>query len=124
MSESKKVVLSVGQCSFDHSNISRAIQGRYAASIATAATREEALAWLQGNRAAVVLVNRLFDEDGDSGMDFLRQAKAAHPDQPMLLVSNLPDAQAEAQAAGAVPGFGKAELNSPKMAAALDPWLG
>ena len=124
MSEGKKVVLSVGQCSFDHGNISRAIQGRYAAAIATAATRDEALAWLKGNRAAVVLVNRLFDEDGDSGMDFLRQAKAAHPDQPILLVSNLEDAQAEAQAAGAVPGFGKAELNSAKMAAALDPYLG
>lgn len=119
-----KTILSVGQCSFDHGNISRAIQGRYQATIATAATREEALGWLSGNRAALVLVNRLFDEDGDSGIDFLREAKAAHPGTAFLLVSNLAEAQAEAQAAGAAVGFGKAELNTAKMKAALDPWLG
>jgi two-component system chemotaxis response regulator CheY len=118
-----KTVLSVGQCSFDHANISRAIQGRYQATIATAATREEAMAWLKDNRPALVLVNRLFDEDGDSGIDFLREAKASHPGTPFLLVSNLPEAQAEAQAAGAVAGFGKAELNTARMNAALDPWL-
>ncbi len=119
-----KNILSVGQCSFDDGNISRAILGRYQAAIATAATRQEAFAWLKANQAAVVLVNRLFDEDGDSGIDFLREAKAAHPGTAFLLVSNLPEAQAEAQAAGAVAGFGKAELNSTKMTGALDPWLG
>ena len=118
-----KTVLSVGQCSFDHGNISRAIEGRYQATIATASTREEALGWLKANRADVVLVNRLFDEDGDSGIDFLRQAKADHPGTAFLLISNLPEAQGEAQAAGAAIGFGKAELNTAKMTAALDPWL-
>lgn len=118
-----KTVLSVGQCSFDHGNISRAIEGRYQATIETAATREEALGWLKANRADVVLVNRLFDEDGDSGIDFLRQAKADQPGTAFLLISNLPEAQAEAQAAGAAIGFGKAELNTAKMSAALDPWL-
>jgi len=118
-----KTVLSVGQCSFDHGNISRAIEGRYQATIETAATREEALGWLKANRADVVLVNRLFDEDGDSGIDFLRQAKADQPGTAFLLISNLPEAQAEAQAAGAATGFGKAELNTAKMSAALDPWL-
>ncbi|MFM8932447.1 MAG: hypothetical protein ACKOS8_11285 [Gemmataceae bacterium] len=118
-----KTVLSVGQCSFDHGNISRAIEGRYQATIETAATCEEALGWLKANRADVVLVNRLFDEDGDSGIDFLRQAKADQPGTAFLLISNLPEAQAEAQAAGAAIGFGKAELNTVKMSAALDPWL-
>ena len=123
MIDGKKVVLSVGQCSFDHGNISRAIQGRYAACIEAAATRAEAHAWLRAQRADVVLVNRLFDEDGDSGMEFLREAKAAHPDQPMLLVSNLAEYQAEARLAGAGVGFGKAELGTPKMSIALDPCL-
>jgi CheY-like chemotaxis protein len=123
MIDGKKVVLSVGQCSFDHGNISRAIQGRYGASIEAAATRAEAHAWLRAQRADVVLVNRLFDEDGDSGMEFLREAKAAHPDQPMVLVSNLAEYQAEARLAGAGVGFGKAELGTPKMSIALDPFL-
>ena len=33
---------------------------------------------------------------------------------PVMLVSNYPDAQQEAQAAGAVPGFGKAQVSSPE----------
>ena len=42
----------------------------------------------------------------------------------MMLVSNYEDAQNEAVAAGALPGFGKASLGQPHMLARLRPLLG
>ena len=41
--------------------------------------------------------------------------KARLPELKMMLVSNYPDAQAEAIAAGALPGFGKRELGSERV---------
>ncbi len=74
----------------------------------------------------MVLVNRVFDADGDSGVDLIRQIKADEALQttPILLVSNYADAQEEATAAGAVPGFGKAELGRPAMLERVRPLLG
>ena len=51
---------------------------------------------------------------GSDGMDVLRaiKADAALAPLPVMLVSNYPDAQHEAEAAGAVPGFGKSQVSS------------
>ena len=42
----------------------------------------------------------------------MRIAKREELSTPIMLVSNYPEAQSEAVAAGAVPGFGKATLRS------------
>jgi hypothetical protein len=42
----------------------------------------------------------------------------------MMLVSNYPDAQAAAVAAGAVPGFGKREIGTPRVAQVIREALG
>ncbi len=64
-----------------------------------------------------MLVNRVFDADGSSGLDFIKtlKADAALTATPVMLVSNYEDAQAQAVAVGAVPGFGKATLGQPAM---------
>jgi two-component system, chemotaxis family, chemotaxis protein CheY len=49
-----------------------------------------------------------------SGVDLIRRLKEQHPSVKFLLVSNYPDAQAAALAAGASPGFGKRDLGSAK----------
>ncbi|MCB9844816.1 MAG: hypothetical protein H6811_02355 [Phycisphaeraceae bacterium] len=65
--------------------------------------------------AALLLINRRLDGafTNASGVELIREIRdrrgASAP--AMILVSNFADAQAMAQANGALPGFGKAELN-------------
>ena len=64
-------------------------------------------------RDVVLLVNRELDGEfrsGRGGIDLIRQLSEAGTAAPMLLVSNFADAQAEAESAGAMPGFGKSDL--------------
>jgi two-component system, chemotaxis family, chemotaxis protein CheY len=108
-------VLSVGQCGVDHGSISRYLEAAFDAQVADAATGDQALETLRSERFDLVLVNRIGDLDGAPGVDFIRSVKTDHAlaSTPVMLVSNLADAQAEAIALGALPGFGKAEIQSP-----------
>ena len=105
-------ILSVGQCSFDHASISRHLGKSYGAEVAGADTIGGALVTLRAGEFDLVLVNRVFDGDGTPGVDLIRAIKADPDlaDIPVMLVSNYQDAQAEATALGALPGFGKADL--------------
>jgi hypothetical protein len=49
------------------------------------------------------------------GVDLIKRIKDRKFSVKMMLVSNYADAQAEAVAAGALPGFGKRELGSPRI---------
>jgi hypothetical protein len=49
------------------------------------------------------------------GVDLIKRIKDRKFEVKMMLVSNYPDAQAEAIAAGALPGFGKRELGSSRI---------
>jgi DNA-binding NarL/FixJ family response regulator len=53
--------------------------------------------------------------DDSDGVGLLRRVKAEHPEQNVLMVSNFDETQREAQAAGALPGFGKREIGSDKV---------
>lgn len=65
--------------------------------------------------ADLALVNRILDGQfaTDSGVELIR-SRADGGRMRWMLVSNYADAQAHAEAAGALPGFGKAEVNSDK----------
>jgi CheY-like chemotaxis protein len=119
-------VLSVGQCDPDHGNIRRALQSAFAAEVTGCASAGEALEHLRGGGFDLVLVNRIFDIDGDSGLDLIRRLKADPELQavPVMLVSNFEDAQAQAVAAGAAPGFGKSALHAAPTLERLRPYLG
>jgi two-component system chemotaxis response regulator CheY len=119
---SRPRILSVGQCGYDHGQISRQLGRQHDAEVAAAATHDEALAAVRAGGIDLVLVNRIGDRDGASGLDLIRALKADPQTSavPVMLVSNLPDAQEEAVNLGAIRGFGKSELGSPKEIAALD----
>lgn len=121
-----KKVLSVGQCMADHTGISWTIRGQFGAEVVPAATYAEARELLQDDSFALVLVNRVLDADGSSGVDVIRQLKAAAAlkDTPVMLVSNYEDAQNQAVDAGAVRGFGKAGLREAETAERLKAFLG
>ncbi len=107
-------ILDVGQCGFDHGSISRHLTKAYGAEVARASSTAEALKVLRGGKFDLVLVNRVFDRDGTPGLDLIRALKADPDlaDLPVMLVSNYPEAQAEARTLGALPWFGKADLRS------------
>lgn len=102
--------LSVGQCDFDHGNITRELRERYGCEVVRAHTASDALKALQSGAFDLVMVNRVFDSDGGSGLALVEQVRGV----PVMLVSNFEEAQAQAVAAGAVPGFGKAALSAPE----------
>ncbi|WP_246196306.1 response regulator [Aquisphaera giovannonii] len=111
-------ILSVGQCGFDGSTIADHLSKHLGARVEAAEGLDEARRRLAAGTFRLVLVNRILDADGSSGIDLIRALKqdpdAAVAALPVMLVSNLPDAQSEAREAGAVPGFGKSELKRPE----------
>ena len=69
----------------------------------------------------LILFNRElgYGFEPDTGVETIKALRQTHGHVPMMLVSNYPDAQQAAVAAGAMPGFGKRELGSPKVAEML-----
>jgi two-component system chemotaxis response regulator CheY len=109
----EKKVLDVGQCDYDHGNISRLLQSHFRVAVDRAHTPGDALARLASIRYDLVLLNRVFDHDGSAGLDLLRQLK--NDDRlrhlPVMLITNYEDVQEQAVELGALPGFGKADLH-------------
>ena len=103
----------------------RAFQKHFGAEVVGADDGEEAVALLRREPFALVLVNRILDADGSSGLEVLRQIKADEQlaAVPVMLVSNYEDAQRQAESAGAVRGFGKGALGHPGMLALVRPYL-
>lgn len=120
-----KRVLDVGQCSPDHWSIKHLVEGELGGELVQAHHLADALELLRGGGFDLVLVNRKLDADYSDGLEVIRQIKADPQlaGTPVMLVSNYPESQAAAVAAGAEPGFGKAELRTAatreKLAAAL-----
>ncbi|MFO0909487.1 MAG: hypothetical protein U0794_14225 [Isosphaeraceae bacterium] len=107
-------VLSVGQCGYDHGSISTQLRRWASAEVVAAPTFKKALEALRDAPFDLLLVNRVTDADGTRGLDLIRQLKA-DPDLaqvPVMLVSDYAEAQQEAQANGALAGFGKSSLHA------------
>ena len=107
-------VLDVGQCGFDHGNITELLEARFGAEVDSARDAVEAERLVAGGGYDLVLVNRILDADGSEGLAVIRRLRSAGEKgqcPPIMLVSNFADAQQQAIAAGAVPGFGKSQLS-------------
>ena len=122
---SKKVAL-VGHCGPDSSYLRIAVSrvGKDVQVLSADDGRELNNVLEQG--VDLLLLNRQLDFgfDEDEGVAIIRKLRPAYPNVKMMLVSNYPDAQAAAVAEGALPGFGKRELNSPKVAEMIREALG
>ncbi len=115
-------ILDVGQCGYDHGSIARHLKNAYGAEVTAADTNGQALASLRAGDFDLVLVNRVFDGDGTRGVDLIRAIKAdpGLAAMAVMLVSDQPEAQAEAVEVGALPGFGKSNLRSGQPVPALE----
>ena len=113
-----KKVLFVGHCGPDSSYLRMVVrQADPQAQILMADERSELDAALTGHDLDLILFNRElgYGFDDQAGVDVIRALRATHPAVRTMLVSNYPDAQRAAELAGAVPGFGKREIGSPRV---------
>ncbi|MBL8828350.1 MAG: hypothetical protein JNM18_15320 [Planctomycetaceae bacterium] len=108
-------VLDVGQCMPDHAAIRRLIETNFAAEVVQTDQLDDTLAVLRGGKFALVLINRKLDLDYSDGLKILTAIKAepALRETPVMLITNYAEHQQTAIAAGAVAGFGKAQLGDP-----------
>jgi two-component system chemotaxis response regulator CheY len=108
-----KIVMSIGQCMYDHVSIANLIQS-LGLQIEKVDIPEEAIKLLKQNKNkyCLVLVNRKIDIDYSDGIELIKKIKNDHElkEIPIMLVSNYREAQEEAIKYGAIYGFGKSEL--------------
>jgi CheY-like chemotaxis protein len=111
-----RTVLSVGQCRPDGAALAHYLTKHFHVNLLTADLPADAIQLLRDNPVDLVLINRQLDADGSDGMKILAQIRSgpSKQDVPIMLVSNYPEWQQKAVEAGAVYGFGRAELNSPE----------
>jgi CheY-like chemotaxis protein len=106
-------ILDVGQCGFDGPRMAALWRDKLDATVDRVANGKDAAQRLKKGGYDVVLVNRVLAADGSSGLDVIEDLLSAKTSVPVMLVSDLTDAQDAAVALGAVRGFGKAELGEP-----------
>ena len=117
---SQTIVL-VGHCGFDAPRLEREI-GRHCPKFEVLTINsDEELNDVVEKQPDLLLVNRQlpYGFETEEGVELIGTLHREHPDLKMMLVSDRPDAQEEAQEAGAVAGFGKADLGSERMTEAL-----
>jgi hypothetical protein len=120
MAENKKILL-VGHCGPDSSYLRMTIKNADPTAQILAADDDGELKQSLEVGIDLVLFNRElgYGFSKPAGVDQIRAVRATHPGIKMMLVSNYPDAQAAAVAAGALPGFGKREVGTPRVTQVL-----
>lgn len=121
-------VLLVGHCSMDSSYLIIMLKSVEKQMVIGQINDDAALAKALGETPGpdLLLINRQLDGmfSTYSGIELLAQLHQKYPALKLMLVSNFPEAQAAAQQAGALPGFGKAALRLPQTAQLLAQTLG
>lgn len=112
----KKVVL-VGHCGADSAYLRIAVSSAAKGSTVVSAHDDASLTQFIEQGADLVLLNRQLDYGfaSEEGVELIRILRAKHPTLKLMLVTNYDDVQQEAIRAGALPGFGKRELGSPRV---------
>lgn len=114
---SKTVVL-VGHCGPDSSYLRMIVKKALPeVSIVSADDSRELSRALEATDPALVLFNRElgYSFDPSTGVETIELLRRSYPNLKMILVSNYTEAQQAAVAAGALPGFGKRELGTPRV---------
>ena len=113
---SKKVAL-VGHCGPDGSYLRSAVTGAVRGTSVMMIDEADRLEKALSDGVDLILMNRQLDWgfDTDEGVELIRKLRLSHPNVKFMLVSNYPEAQQEAIAAGALPGFGKREIGTAKV---------
>jgi len=114
MTDRKRVVILVGHCGPDAWALKSAVRSAVPEAEIRSIDDEASLAEA-AREADLLLVNRVLDGrfSTGGGIELIRTLASNGSAARLMLVSNYEDAQAEALAAGARPGFGKTQLYDP-----------
>jgi CheY-like chemotaxis protein len=114
---SKKVAL-VGHCGPDSSFLRMAVASADRSIRVLMADDSTELNRVLADGVDLLLLNREmpYGFDAGLGVDMIPTLRKHYPHLKIMLVSNYAEAQAAAVAAGALPGFGKREIGSPRVA--------
>ena len=93
MNKNTPRVLDVGQCDFDHGNLSKLLKEEFGCDVQRSSTEENAITAMEAGSFDLVLINRVFDLDGTCGLEFIEtlKRKPGTHDVPVMLVSNFED---------------------------------
>jgi two-component system, chemotaxis family, chemotaxis protein CheY len=121
-----KRVLLVGHCGPDANYLRMAVRSALGQAEIVSAEEMDAMTESIKSGVDLVLFNRElgYGFEPDTGVEMIRLQKQSHAELAMILVSNYAEAQAAAVAAGALPGFGKREMGSPRVATLLRSAIG
>jgi two-component system, chemotaxis family, chemotaxis protein CheY len=122
-----KTVLLVGHCGPDSSYLKMTIKKAVSDVVIVSADDSREFAHqLEKNNADLILFNRElgYGFDPETGVENIQLLHRNNPNLKMILVSNYPEAQQAAVAAGALPGFGKRELGTPRVLEVLREAMG
>ncbi len=112
-------VLSIGNCAYDHQQIQRLFAAFSRVELRAVDSADEAVQQINSD-CQLVLINRILDRTGECGLELVQRVKREHPVLPVMLISNFAAAQEAAEQAGALPGFGKAQLDDPDLVRRLE----
>ena len=109
-----KHVLMVGHCGMDSRALQQRLTSLFDVEVSQAATLEETLEKMRAEAFALVLINRLLDEDRSEGVAVIERCQQDEDlsSMPLMLISNFSESHEKAVEAGAVQGFGKSDLYS------------
>ena len=111
---SKRILL-VGHCGVDGPRMQREIANFLDEADVLRINSDEDLRQAVGEGADLLLINREpIGFEPKMGRDLVRELHKSYPDTKLMLVSDYDDAQEEAEEAGALPGFGKSIVGTPK----------
>ncbi|MDB5320007.1 MAG: response regulator receiver protein [Phycisphaerales bacterium] len=117
MNMSKKIAL-VGHCGPDSSYLRMTVMKAAGSGVQILMADDDSdlnKALAQG--VDLILFNRElgYGFQDKMGVDAIKRLRTTHPNLKTMLVSNYAEAQAAAVANGALPGFGKREIGSPRV---------
>lgn len=116
----KKIAL-VGHCGPDSSFLRIAVSKAERDSVVMMVDDDSDLKRALDDGVDLLLLNRQLDYGFDEreGVALIRKLRAKYPGVRTMLVSNYAEAQAAAVAEGALPGFGKREIGTPRVSELL-----
>ena len=108
-----RVVL-VGHCGIDAPHLAKQVSRCLGKAEVITANSEDALEEALDEGVDLLLFNRElpFGFEETEGLELMREIRHRHPEIKMVLVSDRPEAQEEAEEIGALPGFGKSQLGT------------
>lgn len=121
-----KLLIDCGNCGPDFHSIRQMVTSHFDATVLQTHGAKDTLEMLESRPVDLITVNRKLDRDYSDGLDVVKLIRS---DQrfdsiPIMLVTNYPEHQDAAVAAGCVRGFGKLDIGDPATIATLEPFLG